>query len=302
MRRLSTILIAIAAAGFAFAASAADMPAGYKPYYRGTPVFSWAGFYVGGNAGYSLGKHNVDVTSFDVGGATVPGLTPAVTEPKGFIGGIQAGYNWQTMSGVVYGVEADFQWSGQKDSATTTAALSMSPTPCFGNTGPCTLDGASTSTLDAKIDWLGTVRGRLGYTADQILLYGTGGLAYGNVKTSLTGAFSGTFTDSSGAGACDNSGAGCAIAGTAATAGSQIRLGWVLGAGIEGAVPTMRKLSWRVEYLYVDLGSATSTALVNATVDTIPSGDVATTAYSTAASHTSRITDNIVRMGLNYRF
>ena len=120
--------------------------------------YDWTGAYIGVNAGGGFGTFKLSPSgggggSFDF-------------SASGFLGGIQAGYNWQ-VGQFVYGVETDFQGSDIK------AELSTG--------GP---------SLETKVDWFGTLRARIGYTpVDRFLVYGTGGLAYGHEKTSLPGAF-----------------------------------------------------------------------------------------------------------------
>ncbi|TJV00334.1 MAG: porin family protein [Mesorhizobium sp.] len=117
--------------------------------------FDWTGAYIGVNAGGGFGKFKYD-PNFGTG----LDLTAS-----GFLGGVQAGYNWQSGQ-MVYGVEADFQGSAVK------ASIS-------GIGGPGTA-------LETKIDWFGTVRARIGYTpVDRFLVYGTGGFAYGHDKTTF---------------------------------------------------------------------------------------------------------------------
>ena len=100
--------------------------------------------------------------------------------PGGYFGGIQAGYAWQA-SNFVYGLEADFQGGSLKDSAC--VAL------CSGS--------VITEIVDQKIKWFGTARGRLGYATGPALFYLTAGLAYGNVKMTLTELAGGTITSAS---------------------------------------------------------------------------------------------------------
>lgn len=132
-------------------AMAADAIA-YKPQAPVAPVmkantFSWEGAYAGVNAGYGFGKMKQDDISI---------------KPRGFIGGVQAGYNWQ-FDQIVAGIEADFQGANIKK----------------GNT--ISDDAAE----QVKVQWFGTVRGRLGANvAERTMLYGTAGLAYGKVKYS----------------------------------------------------------------------------------------------------------------------
>ena len=115
--------------------------------------------------------------------------------PSGFIGGLQLGYNWQSGQ-IVYGLETDIGFSGADDTA---ASVKF--------TNP----------------WLGTLRGRGGFTFNNVLIFGTVGLAYGGLRAESLAA--GTESKSLG--------------------------GWTVGAGMEiGLTPT-----WSVkgEYLYVDL-------------------------------------------------
>ncbi|HEX5210960.1 MAG TPA: outer membrane beta-barrel protein [Pseudolabrys sp.] len=137
---------------------------------------------------------------------------------SGWVGGAQAGYNWQQGTWV-YGVETDISGSGLK---TSLDGGLTSLNPCLGNF-------ASTS---AKVDWYGTVRGRAGWTVDKFFFYGTGGLAYGHVDLNSTYNADG-------------------ITLTADT--SSVRAGWVAGAGIEYMLRP--DLALTLGYQYVDLGT-----------------------------------------------
>jgi outer membrane immunogenic protein len=142
------LLATVATVAFAGAASAADMPARMAtkavPY---TALYNWTGFYIGGNIGYGWGRF-----SDDAGGSQ---------NVNGVIGGGQIGYNWQ-QGNVVFGVETDFQGSGQK--ATQTGTIAGVPL-----------------SVSERIRYFGTVRGRIGYAWDRALLYVTGGWAYTNI-------------------------------------------------------------------------------------------------------------------------
>jgi outer membrane immunogenic protein len=185
---LATAGIVAMAAGVA-TASAADLPRREplpaKAVPYVAPVYNWTGLYLGINGGGAFGGRS------GYGGNATGGL----------IGGT-LGYNWQVGQGV-FGLETDLDW----------ASIKGSGTDVFGNS------------VDTKNNYLGTVRGRLGYAWDSVMLYVTGGLAYGNLKsTSALGDSSTT------------------------------RAGWTLGGGLEFAVAG----PWtaKVEYLYVDLGDA----------------------------------------------
>jgi len=129
------------------AAHAADLPRPYKaPAYIAPIYANWTGFYVGLNAGYGFGKSNWDV----------PAISPS---PKGFVGGLTMGYNFQTGMWV-WGIEGDADYAGMKGSA-----------DCFGGT------------CETKTSWLATVRGRIGYAGwNNWLPYLTGGAGFGNIK------------------------------------------------------------------------------------------------------------------------
>lgn len=208
----------------------------YAPY-------NWAGLYVGANVGGSWGAH--DHTVVTISGATVD--TDA--KPDGVIGGGQIGYNWQSGSWVL-GLEADIQGSGQKDTFSHAIAA------------------GGTQTTSDKLDYFGTVRGRVGYAWDRHLLYITGGWAYGRGTIDSTTLVAGVTH--------------------ASTHHNDITDGWTVGGGWEWAFAD--RWSARVEYLYVDFGS-----------DSASTRSIATS-HGTLTVSTNDLTDNIVRAGLNYRF
>jgi outer membrane immunogenic protein len=236
---------------FAGPAIAADMPLKAPPAPPAS-VFSWTGFYAGLNAGGSWGRAR---SEFNISDFTSTAASDAVN-PDGVIGGGQLGYNWQLDPNWLIGAEADIQASTEKASTTR-----------FD-----TVDGEGVTTnYEAKIDWFGTVRGRLGYVFDRrILLYATGGLAYGRV------AISGTSNDSL---------LGGATLSTTAFSNADINTGWTAGAGVEGVAWDSR-WTWKVEYLYLDLGSI----------------DAAVASGLTMTHATTKFTDNVVRAGLNLHF
>ena len=130
-------------------AAAADMPVkAIAP-----AVWSWAGPYVGVNAGAAW--RNTTFTNPDAFGTIV--ADPIWTDHgTSFIGGAQFGYNWQTTQWV-YGIEADIDWASGKSSATTIGG----------------------DTANSRMNWLSTVRGRAGIlVSPQLLAYLTGGVAF----------------------------------------------------------------------------------------------------------------------------
>jgi len=272
MKKLGLAVAALLA--LAVPAAAADLPARMPVKAMPmVPVWSWTGFYLGANLGYSWGKSKTDATFTN---ATTGALLAAGSDSfslNGVIGGGQLGYNWQT-GAWVWGIETDFQGSGEKGSTTFlcgTTAIFCSP----GNTaiGPGTTAPASAS-FNQKIEWFGTLRGRVGWTATpELLLYATGGLAYGSIKTD--GVMSGY-------------NALAVLVGTPFSH-SETRLGWTVGAGIEGRLFSSNWTA-KAEYLYIDYGSV-SGSVINTTLF-IP----------TNFSYSSKITDHVFRAGVNYKF
>lgn len=263
------ILSGIAAAAWLLAtgAFAADLPAYTRAPMFVDPVFNWTGFYVGGNIGYSWGRSSDSSTLTNTAG-TVLFASTGTTDLNGVVGGGQIGYNWQIQNWM-WGLEADIQGTNEKGTRDFICSAGVCvPTPpailapVVGIPVPVA--------LNQKIDWFGTVRGRAGVLATPaLLLYATGGLAYGEVDSNATiGA------------------ASTAFANTGAT-----NFGWTAGAGIEGAIGG----GWtaRLEYLYVDLGRVNGSFLT--TINAFGGGVL-------SANYSSHITDNIVRVGINYKF
>ncbi len=229
------------------------------------PSYNWDGCYLGGNIGYSWGRARGDLNAPGLAnfGSWLPTSFPISVDPDGVIGGGQVGCNWQYNSAWVLGLETDFQGSGEKRTE------NFSTPFLFG-------EGVSQS-VEAKIEWFGTVRGRAGYLiTPALMLYGTGGLAYG--KTSVSDNVSGSLNFGGGAPG--------PVPVSTSISSSKTRVGWTLGAGVEGALFALNNWTWKVEYLYVDLGSQSSSG-----VDPIFG----------SYSWNTRFTDNILRFGLNYR-
>ena len=248
MKRI--MFIVAAAASLATPALAADLPVKAPPaLVVAAPL--WTGFYAGLNLGYSWGKAESNTT---LNGAPIFSDSLNV---NGVIGGGQIGYNWQT-GNVVLGLEADIQGSGQKGDKTSSFSFVV---PGVGTI-------LETAAYEAKLTYLGTVRGRLGYAFDSWLLYVTGGWAYGHE----------TLNGSANVGVLNGPSA------TAAFNYSTNRSGWTIGGGVEMALN--RNWSWKAEYLYVDLGdwNITAASALGTSVQTV------------------KFTDNIFRLGVNYRF
>jgi opacity protein-like surface antigen len=256
----SVAIVALVAGGSALAA---DLPLKAPPPV--VAAWNWSGFYIGGHAGYGWGHDaQADINDpFFFGkfpGFNVPGF-----DPKGYLGGLQAGANWQTGS-IVAGLEGDISFTNIKGSS-----LSI-PTPT-GAPAVSTGTAANSGTFDL----LGSGRGRLGYlVTPNVLLYGTGGLAWTRFvqNTDLTaltapppfGVFSSTSTPS-------------------------WRFGWVAGIGAEARLFDTNWLA-RLEYLHYDFGNSGGSSnpaffLPVGTLATQSSGD---------------LTLDVVRAGLSYKF
>jgi outer membrane immunogenic protein len=214
------------------------------------PVYNWAGVFVGGTFGYGLGRND----STFVTPPPAPNAESFFLSPRGFDGGAIIGYNWQFGSWVL-GVEADFQDS-TGSGYLTCANL-------------CT--GAGDTTIDQRLSWFGTVRGRLGYAVGPALFYATAGGAFGEVKENIAQPFAG---------------------GSASFSHSQS--GFAVGGGIENKLDFFGLLgpNWttRTEYLYVALGSVSDT-FVNPAV-----------AGGAAQTLTSNLHEHIWRTVVSYKF
>ena len=272
VKKLGLATVAWIAAASLGAAVAADLSPAYKaPVKAVAPASGWTGLYIGGNVGYGWDSGSSGVSALSTDAALAPALAailaagsyPTSLSPsaKGVIGGGQIGYNWQLPSQWLIGLEADLQASGIKGSASQTLS-------------PALLDMTSTG-VTKSIDWFGTVRGRVGFlVTPQWLLYGTGGLAYGETKSS--------FTTTDLAFGCVPNATLCANG-----ASSGIRAGWTAGAGAEAMLAP--NWSVKVEYLYVDLGGRS----MNIPAFTLP---------AIVFSASTPFREQIARVGLNYHF
>jgi outer membrane immunogenic protein len=298
MTRKTASIAALALVLSAGLASAADLPSRKGPPMLPPPPPPplWTGFYAGLNAGGTWSNSNsFDVASFpgsctsNGGGCTIQpnfGVTSAllatfvapVGSNGGFIGGGQIGYNWQFYNNFVAGIEADIQGIASSHSATSLAGIGINPV--FGAGVPI----AQVASVSRSLDYIGTVRGRLGWLfTPTLLVYGTGGLAYGGVNTNAS-----IMQQVLNVGDIPNPYFG-------GGAFSDTRVGWTAGGGLEWMF--MPNWSAKVEYFYYDLGNVTYalSPLVN-----IPAnGTIFSSAFSQAQT---RFNGNIVRAGLNYHF
>ena len=225
------------ASGQLFAANAPPLITKAAPVAPGAaaPV-SWTGIYLGINAGYSYGGS--DWTD------RATGLSSGNFSTSGFLFGGTVGANYQA-GAFVFGVEADGGWSNPSGFGTFTSASF-----CAG--GCLTKNG-----------WLSTVRGRVGYALDRVLVYGTAGAAFGNVQAGFSNDAVSSATEA----------------------------GWTAGGGVE--VAFAGNWSAKVEYLFVDLGNGSCTADC-----AIQNPDAPPTIPDIAV----KFNESILRGGLNYKF
>jgi outer membrane immunogenic protein len=258
-------------------ASAADLaPAPAPTTYTKAPMISpatnWSGFYGGVNVGYGWGSGDMSLADVTPG---LPGISGFPATPQsieshsnGVIGGGQVGYNWQ-MGSFVTGLEADIQGSGIRGVTQAPAAFTLTPDP----------GEVISATSEQNLLWFGTVRGRVGVTVTpDLLLFGTGGLAYGSVRNSGN--------------AIDNDSAfGDGVFSFPASV-QQTKTGWAVGAGAEWMFA--RGWSAKAEYLHIDLGTASATGVER--LNNVVDGNTAVVAYHWHNSF------DIVRAGVNYHF
>jgi outer membrane immunogenic protein len=258
------------------AAQAADLPTRKEapaPVFV-PPPFTWTGFYIGVNAGgiWPSGSRNANIFAPGTFPFPIQTFFPGGlgSQSAGFIGGGQAGYNWQT-GAFVLGVETDF------DGTTVSKSTDRVGTPFTGPGVPPTLLNDHLSLhAKASLDWLGTTRGRVGFVAtpdNRLLIYGTGGVAYGGGSSNFS-----VFDFTKNAFWSGNP--------------STSRVGWVIGGGAEYAFTN--NITIRGEYLYADLGSRNFTTAGNLAAATFFPGVYATGKVNYNAS--------IFRAGINYKF
>lgn len=200
--------------------------------------YNWTGFYAGLNVGYGWGQNSNTATTFfedpvlrvglpqlqALGGLNFPSVSP-----NGFIGGGQIGYDHQWDS-LVGGIVADLQ-------ATDIGGSGMIQTAIPGR-----LPTQSITSISQRLNLFGTVRAKVGLAANNWLFYGTGGLAYGDVRSSVgLNLVNPAFP--------------VVMAGDANT----WLAGWTAGAGVNYGFGNW---IFGVEYLHYDLGSASATATV----------------------------------------
>jgi len=252
---LCTLSVAILSAALGSVALAADIA---RPVYKAPAAapapFSWTGFYIGGHVGYGWADTDATIRPNSAG---IAFDAPVFNfSDDGAVGGGQIGYNWQFAPNWLIGIEGDISATGIGSSSSATLTIGGVQFPPNGHS------------MSYDIDWVATLRGRLGYTWDRSMLYLTGGFAWADVKgTSFTmlggglAVFPGSFSDTVS--------------------------GWTIGGGWEWAFAP--NWSARLEYLYYDLDGISGVSF-----NTPPTLSTANTWNDTEL--------HVVRIGVNYRF
>jgi outer membrane immunogenic protein len=270
--RLGWALASAMLVGSVGTAFAADMPLKAKAPPP-APVWNWTGFYIGSNVGgiWNDTRDDVDPTGCFLNAACIGAANVALNPLRsdsvrlngsGFTGGGQAGFNWQSGK-FVGGIEADINFSGINDGSFINRPVAA---PLIGNFIHSETD---------KLQWFGTVRGRAGFTVTpSFLVYATGGLAFGQVKSVSATAFTAT-TD--------------VYAGTL----DETRVGYAVGGGGEWMIAP--QWSIKAEYLFMDLGKSSYT---QACLTAVCTAFIQSPTYQTDLHNRY----NIGRIGLNYHF
>jgi outer membrane immunogenic protein len=289
MKRVVLACVGMAALVSAAPALAADLPLKAAPM----AVYNWTGWYVGGNLGYGGGNETASETT--TSGAAFPLIGPGFPlynspnafrlSPQGVVGGVQAGYNWQSATNFLVGIEADIQGSDIHAGVACVVGCGAPIVTTLVNPilGAFPVRFAADS-FSQRLQWFGTVRGRVGYVSGLTLIYATGGLAYGDVER--TGNVRGVTLNPGGTvrntfiGSYDN---------------STTKVGWTVGFGAEGKWIPNSNWSVKGEYLYVDLGSNSDTFNTTFQTPGNPAAGVAATRTDTSYNR-----EHIFRLGLNY--
>jgi outer membrane immunogenic protein len=274
---LKKLLITAAVLVLPVGAYAADLPRKAPAYAPAPAPYNWTGFYIGGNVGYSWStlSNSLSVANGTPGYFAVGAIPGVVTSGSGglddnsFTGGLQLGYNVQSGQ-FVYGLEGDINWMRQDASYGGTFLYTTSGTPY-------------NLTVSSSIDWLATIRGRLGMTVGSTgstLLYVTGGLALTEIK------FNQAFSEPPFTSAPNGTPQSASI--------SNVKAGWTVGGGVE----TMLGGNWsaKAEYLFAQFDPGS----VSGSFTGLGAGGAGSAA--TITNSLSHLNISVARVGLNYKF
>ena len=287
------LVVTAALLGMSTAAGASDLPAMEMAPSAYAPVasaFDWTGFYAGVHAGASF--HDQRVERGVIEGSVFPEFDHPVdlsevfdllfppelgsADGVGFMGGVQAGYN-QQFGSFVLGIEADISRLGNEAAE---YSATYEHDHFHVDSGDATL--MTDLTIGHSMDWLGTTRLRAGLAVENLMVFGTAGLAFGNPTNSVN--FDAEI-DVVGNGGVINQPLVDAHSFSGSSSG--MKMGWAAGAGAEYAIT--ESVSIKAEYVYYDLGDTT----VAATSSDAP---------DFSAEYTFKNVGQAARIGLNYRF
>ena len=263
-------LVLAAALSVVQSAAAADMPVKAMPLKAFAPSFSWTGFYAGVHAGW--GSNDPTGTStVSAAGATVLTASHGLDANGPLFGG-HIGYNWQINPTLVIGIEGDITGTGIKASSAQAASCLAA-----GNCVPPSSTPGVLTAMSQDVNWLATIRGRLGTTWwGPGMLYVTGGVAWANVDMKANAGDAATVC----AGGNNN---GCAFP----AASNTTKTGFAVGAGYETALAG----NWtvRAEYLYYNFGGETLTTAGTPAANCSFSPCTATYTFPDLNIHTVRV-------------
>jgi outer membrane immunogenic protein len=271
-------------------ALAADLPtrqAAPAPMLAAAP-FSWSGFYVGLNAGGGVAFNDAPnyggvYTSGSYAEFGIAGSSRLKHNSVGALGGLTMGFN-QQLGVAVIGLEADI--AGAKLSGKANDYIQSGGD--FGGDDPYAYFERS---IQTKISAFGTLRGRLGLAFDKGLVYATGGLAFGRVKTQLD-AYGYAYAEN---GEFDNYNSS-----SASLTSHKWRVGWTAGAGVEYAIN--RNWSLKAEGLYFDLGKENIGSYLEGDANFSNNDSFGVIGAASNRGVQVRTNGVVGRMGLNYRF
>lgn len=298
------LILSVALAATLGTASAADIMS-IKSGPIVAPVPMWTGFYAGVNAGGTWGNNGSInfittpnyILPITMSGMTAPNANYAITAalagygnvPMGnslsFVGGGQIGYSWKFLEKGLFSLETDFQ-------GTAGPSGGNSPRNSFLSVPNNNNDAFASGILlgNSRLDYIGTVRGRLGYFVTPTLLaYGTGGFSYGGVTlntfvaTDIISSLNSVRKDIQ----------------NYTHASSGITVGWTAGAGFEWMF--LPNWSIKAEYLYYDIGSVKANANIMARLY-YPTPDQSQILFVNETHALAHFNGNIVRTGVNYHF
>ena len=308
-------------------ALAADLPSIKSAPVAPAPL--WTGFYAGLNAGYDFGTNNntnsasisnspfsfytgpagiFSPSSSSLGAGLAMSAISSMTQ-SGVIGGGQIGYSHQHSTNVVIGIEADMQDAGITGIAKKTAAGSSSQYAGISATQVHYLDSIASGVtqVNAGVNWMGTLRGRVGYLlTPTMLIYATGGLTYGGIYSDVTNSavsssVSNAYSRTTGAWLHDHGPWNHIFVGGGSQ--SSVLTGWNVGGGLEWMF--MPNWSFKAEGIYWNMGSvnvstsAIAFAPTNNTVTYEQPSSIGAYAFGKSSVNYQGI---IARAGVNYHF